>query len=57
MPPNWKRFLTESLDQLRSKFPKFTGSFEEFHATLTPEQLAEIVEKMERRCKRAEKGG
>ena len=57
MPPNWKRFLTESLDQLRSKFPKFPGSFEEFHATLTPEQRAEIVEKMERRCKRAEKGG
>ena len=49
--------LIESLDQLRAKLPKFVGSFEKFHAALTPEQRAEIVEKMERRRKRTEKGG
>ena len=49
--------LIESLDQLRAKLPKFAGSFEKFHAALTPEQRAEIVEKMERRRKRNEKGG
>ena len=47
----------ESLDQLRAKLPKFVGSFEKFHVALTLEQRAEIVEKMERRRKRTEKGG
>ena len=49
--------LIESLDQLRTKLPKFAGSFEKFHAALTQEQRAEVVEKMERRRKRTEKGG
>ena len=49
--------LIESLDQLRAKLPKFVGSFEKFHAALTPGQRVEIVEKMERRRKRTEKGG
>ena len=49
--------LIESLDQLRAKLPKFASSFEKFHAALTPEQRAEIVEKMERRRKRTEKVG
>ena len=49
--------LIESLDQLLAKIPIFVGSFEKFHAALTPEQLAGIVEKMERRRKRTEKGG
>ena len=49
--------LIESLKQLRAKLPKFVGSFEKFHAALTPEQRAGIVEKMERRRKRTEKGG
>ena len=48
--------LIESLDQLRAKLPKFVGSFEKFHAALTPEQQLEIVEKMERRRKCTEKG-
>ena len=52
-----KAVLIESLDQLRAKLPKFVGSFEKFHAALTLEQLAGIVEKMERRRKRTEKGG
>ena len=47
----------ESLDQLRAKLPKFISSFEKFHAVLTPEQLAEIVGKMERRRERTEKDG
>ena len=49
--------LKECLDQLRAKLPKFAGSFEKFHAALTPEQRAEVVEKMERRRKRTEKSG
>ena len=49
--------LTGSFEQLRSKLPKFANSFAKFHATLTPEQRAEIVEKMENRRKRSEKGG
>ena len=49
--------LTGSFEQLRAKLPKFTNSFAKFHATLTPEQRAEIVEKMENRRKRSEKGG
>ena len=49
--------LIESLDLLRAKLPKFTSSFEKFYAALTPEQRVEIVEKKERRRKRAEKGG
>jgi len=49
--------LTGSFEQLRAKLPKFTNSFAKFHATLTPEQRAEIVEKMEKRRKRSEKGG
>ena len=52
-----KAVLIESLDQLRAKLPKFVGSFEKFHVALTLEQRAEIVEKMERRRKRTEKGG
>ena len=48
--------LIESLDQLRAKLPKFAGSFEKFHAALTLEQRAEVVEKMEKRRKRTEKG-
>ena len=48
--------LTGSFEQLRSKLPKFANSFAKFHATLTPEQRAEIVEKMEKRRKRSEKG-
>ena len=47
----------ESLDQLRDKLSKFTGSFEKFHVALTQEQLVEIMEKMERHLKRAGKGG
>ena len=49
--------LTGSFEQLRAKLPKFANSFAKFHATLTPEQRAEIVEIMEKRPKRAEKGG
>jgi len=49
--------LIESLDQLRAKLARYAGSFEEFHAALTPEQRAEIVGRMERRRKRTEKGG
>jgi len=49
--------LTGSFEQLRAKLRKFANSFAKFHATLTPEQRAEIVEKMEKRRKRAEKGG
>ena len=49
--------LIESLDHLRAKLPKFVGSFEKFHAALTPEQRAKIVEKMETSRKRSEKGG
>ena len=49
--------LTGSFEQLRAKIPKFANSFAKFHATLTPEQRAEIVEKMEKRRKRSEKGG
>ena len=49
--------IIEILDQLRAKLSKFAGSFEKFHAALTTEQRAEIVEKMERRRKRTEKGG
>ena len=49
--------LIESLDQPRTKLPKFAGSFEKFHTALTPEQRAEIVKKMERRRKRTEKDG
>jgi Spy/CpxP family protein refolding chaperone len=48
--------LTGSFEQLRAKLPKFTNSFAKFHAALTPEQRAEIVEKMEKRRKRSEKG-
>ena len=49
--------LTGSFEQLRAKLPKFANSFAKFHATLTPEQRAEIVDKMENRRKRSEKGG
>ena len=49
--------LSGSFEQLRAKLPKFANSFTKFHATLTPEQRAEIVEKMEKRRKRSEKGG
>jgi len=49
--------LIGSFEQLRAKLPKFANSFAKFHATLTPEQRAEIVEEMEKRRKRAEKGG
>ena len=49
--------LTVKFEQLRAKFPKFANSFAKFHATLTLEQRAEIVEKMEKRRKRSEKGG
>ena len=49
--------LTGSFEQLKAKLPKFSNSFVKFHATLTPEQRAEIVEKMEKRRKRSEKGG
>ena len=49
--------LTGSFEQLRAKLPKFTNSFAKFHAILTPGQRAEIVEKMEKRRKRSEKGG
>ena len=49
--------LTGCFEQLRSKLPKFANSFAKFHATLTPEQRAEIVEKMETRRKSSEKGG
>ena len=52
-----KAVLTGSFDQLRAKLPKFTNSFAKFHATLTQEQWAEIVEKMDIHRKRAEKGG
>ena len=49
--------LTGSFEQLRAKLPKFANSFAKFHATLTPEQRADLVEKMEKRRKRSEKGG
>ncbi len=49
--------LIESLDQLRTKLPKLAGSFEKFHAALTPQQRAEIVKKMERRRKRTKEVG
>ena len=49
--------LTGSFVLLRAKLPKFANSFAKFHATLTPEQRVEIVEKMEKLRKRAEKGG
>ncbi|MGY8699831.1 MAG: Spy/CpxP family protein refolding chaperone [bacterium] len=48
--------LTGSFEQLRAKLPKFANSFAKFHATLTTEQRAKIVEKMEKRRKRSEKG-
>ncbi len=48
--------LTGSFEQLRAKLPKFANSFAKFHATLTPEQRAKIVDKMEKRRKRSEKG-
>jgi len=47
--------LTGSFEQLRAKLPKFANSFAKFHATLTTEQRAKIVEKMEKRRKRSEK--
>ena len=47
--------FTGSFEQLRAKLPKFANSFAKFHATLTPEQRAEIVEKIEKHRKRAEK--
>ncbi len=49
--------LTGGFVQLRAKLPKFANSFTKFYATLTPEQRAEIVEKMEKHRKRSEKGG
>ena len=52
-----KTVLTGSFEQLRAKLPKFTNSLAKFHAILTPGQRAEIVEKMEKRRKRSEKGG
>ena len=48
--------LTGTFEQLRAKLPKFANSFSKFHATLTTEQRAKIVEKMEKRRKRSEKG-
>ena len=51
-----EKVLTTSIEQLRAKLPKFANSFTKFHATLTPEQRAEVVEKMEKRRKRTEKG-
>ena len=48
--------LTGTFEQLRAKLPKFANSFAKFHATLTMEQRAKIVEKMEKRRKRSEKG-
>jgi len=48
--------LTGSFEQLRAKLPKFANSFTKFHATLTTEQRAKIVEKMEKRRKCSEKG-
>ena len=49
--------LIGSFEQLIAKLPKFANSFAKFHATLTPEQRAEIVGKMGKRRKRAEIGG
>ena len=48
--------LTGTFEQLRAKLPKFANSFAKFHATLTTEQRAKIVDKMEKRHKRSEKG-
>ncbi len=48
--------LSSSLEQLRAKLPKLATNFAKFHAVLTPEQRAEIVEKMEERRKHDEKG-
>ena len=52
-----EKVLTVSFEQLRTKLPKFANSFTKFHATLTPEQRTEVVEKMEKCRKRTEKGG
>ena len=49
--------LTGSFEQVKARLSKFASSFAKFHATLTQEQLAEIVKKMEKRRKRAAKGG
>ena len=49
--------LTASLEQLRTKLPKFANSFAKFHAALTFEQRTEIVAKMEKRSEYADKRG
>ena len=49
--------LTVSLDQIRTKIPKFVKNFAKFHALLTSEQRSEIVEKMEERFENSEKRG
>ena len=49
--------LNESLEQLQTKLAKFSNSFAEFHAILTPEQRSELVEKLEKRRKHAGKRG
>ena len=52
--------LNKNIEQCRLKLAKFSNSFTEFHALLTPEQRSELVEKMERRrehvYKRAHRG-
>jgi len=47
--------LNKNIEQLRLKLAKFSNSFTEFHAILTPEQRSELVEKMERRREHADK--
>jgi len=46
--------LNKNIEQLRLKLAKFSTSFAEFHAILTPEQRTELVEKMESRLEHAD---
>ncbi|MBS1254876.1 MAG: hypothetical protein MAG581_00672 [Deltaproteobacteria bacterium] len=56
-PEKLTKVLTDSLDQIREKLPKFVDGFTTFHTALTSEQRAEIVEKMKKRREHAEQHG
>ena len=47
--------LNKNVEQLRLKLAKFSNSFTEFYAILTPEQRLELVGKIERRREHADK--
>jgi Spy/CpxP family protein refolding chaperone len=46
--------LNKNIEQLSLKLAKFSTNFAEFHAILTPEQRAELVEKIESRLDHAD---